>query len=148
MLDAQGTTPSRPWHLWPIGIVGGLWTSMGAVSFVLTQMNVEAVMREFPPPQRAYFESFPWWADASWAIGVFGGVTGCLLLLLARRRAFPVLLVSVIGAIVTNLGGLLLLGGLEVMGGPSELALTVVPIVFAALLAFYARAMCKRGVLR
>ncbi len=120
---------------------------MGVLSFMLTQMNVEAVMSRFPPEQREYFASFPLWAVAFWAIGVFGGVIGCLLLLLKNRLAFHVLLASVIGAIVVNLGGLFLLGGMEVMGGASELGLTVFPIVFAALLAKYARAMSKKGVL-
>jgi hypothetical protein len=148
MSGAQGTrTPGRPWHLWLIGIIGGLWSSMGVISFVLTQLNVEAVMSRFPPQQREYFESFPLWAVAFWAIGVFGGVIGCLLLLLENRLAFHVLLASVIGAIVSTLGGLFLLGGMEVMGGTSALGLTVVPIIFAAFLAYYARAMSKRGVL-
>src|SRR4030095_4931475 len=116
MSEAQGTTtPGRPWHLWLVGIIGFLWSSMGVVSFMLTQMNVEAVMSRFPPQQREYFASFPWWAVAFWAISVFGGVIGCLLLLLKKRIAFPVLLASVIGAIVYNLGGLFLLGGMKVM---------------------------------
>jgi hypothetical protein len=120
---------------------------MGVISFMLTQMNVEAVMSRFPPQQREYFESFPFWAVAFWAIGVFGGVIGCLLLLLKNRLAFHVLLVSVIGAIVCNLGGLFLLGGMEVMGETSDLAFTVFPIIFAAFLAYYARAMNKKGML-
>ena len=101
-------TPGRPWHLWLIGILGGLWSGMGAVSFILTQMNAEAVMSRFPPRQRDYFLSFPWWADGFWALGVFAGVIGCLLLLLRNRLAAPVLIVSLIGAVVANLGGLLL----------------------------------------
>ena len=93
---AHGTTASgRPWHLWLIGIIGGLWSLMGVVSFILTRMKVEAVMSRFPPQQRVYFESFPWWAVTFWAIGVFGGVIGCLLLLLKNRLAFHVLLASV-----------------------------------------------------
>ena len=60
MSEAQGTkTSGRPWHLWLIGIIGGLWSLMGVISFVLTQLNVEAVMSRFPPQQREYFESFP-----------------------------------------------------------------------------------------
>ena len=141
------TTPGRPWHLWLIGIIGGLWSSIGVLSFMLTQMNVEAVMSQFPPQQRAYFASFPWWAVAFLAIGVFGGVIGCLLLLLKNRLASPVLLASMIGAIVANLGGLFLLGGMEVMRETGGLGLTVFPIFFAAFLALYARAMSKKGVL-
>lgn len=120
MFRAQGTTTrDRPWHVWLIGIIGGLWSAIGVLSFMLTQMNVEAVMSRFPPQQREYFESFPLWAVAFWAIGVFGGVIGCLLLLLKNRLAFHVLLASVVGTIVCNLGGLFLLGGMEVMGGTS-----------------------------
>ena len=149
MSGAQGTmTPGRPWHLWLIGIVGGLWSSMGVVSFLLTQMHVEAVMSRFPPEQREYFESFPFWAVAFWAIGVFSSVIACLLLLLRNRLAFHFLVASVIGAIGSNLGGLFLLGGMEVMRGTSALGLTLLPIVFAAFLAYYARAMSKTGVLR
>jgi hypothetical protein len=148
MSEAQGTkTPGRPWHLWLIGILGGLWNAMGVISFMLTQMKVEAVMSQFPPQQRQYFESFPLWAVAFWAIGVFGGVIGCLLLLLRNRLASPVLLASVIGTIVSNLGGLFLLGGMEVMRETGGLGLTLFPIIFAAVLASYARAMSRKGVL-
>jgi hypothetical protein len=148
MFEAQETTaPGRPWHLWLIGIIGGLWSSIGVLSFLLTQMNVEAVMSRFPPQQREYFESFPLWAVVFWAIGVFGGVIGCLLLLLKNRFASHVLLASVIGAIVATFGGLFLLGGMEVMVGTSALGFTVFPIVVAAFLAYYARAMSKKGVL-
>ena len=81
------------------------------------------------------------------APGVFGGVIGCLLLLLRNRLAFPVLLASLIGAIVSNLGGLFLLGGLEVMRETGGLGFTAVPIIFGAVLAYYARALSKKGVL-
>jgi hypothetical protein len=138
----------RPGHLWLVGILGGLWSSIGVVSFMLTQMKVEAVMSQFPPQQRTYFESFPFWAVAFWALGVFGGVVGCLLLLLKNRLAVPVLVASAIGAIVSNLGGLFLLGGLEVLRETGGLGFTAVPIVAGAFLAWYAWAMRKKGVLR
>ena len=148
MSQAQGTkTPGRPWHLWLIGIIGCLWNAMGVMSFMLTQPRVEAVMSRFPPQQREYFESFPLWVVAFWAIGVFGGVIGCLLLLLKNRLASHVLLASAIGALAYNLGGLFLLGGMQVMRETGGLGLTVVPILFAAFLAYYALAMNKKGVL-
>jgi hypothetical protein len=148
MLAAHGTTaPDRPWHLWLIGIIGALWSSMGVLSFILTQMRVEAVMSRFPPQQRQYFESFPLWAVGFWTIGVFGGVVGSLLLLLKNRLAFQALLASLIGTIVFNFGGLFFLGGMDVMRETGGLGLTAFPIVVAAFLAYYAHAMSKKGVL-
>jgi hypothetical protein len=149
MVEAQGKpTPGRPWHLWVVGSVGGLWSLIGVVSFMLTQLNVEAVMSGFPPQQRAYFLAFPLWADAAWAIGVFAGVIGCLLLLLEHRLAVPVLVASLIGAIVANLGGLFVLGGMTVMRETGGLGFTAIPIIFGAFLALYARAMSTKGVLK
>lgn len=149
MTDDQSTTPSRkPWHLWLVGILGGLWSTIGLVSFLITQLNVESVMSQFPPEQRAYFDSFPLWADGLWGVGVFGGVIGCVLLLLAKRLAVPVLLASAIGAIGSNLGGLFLLGGMEVMGKTDGLGFSMIPIGFGVGMAYYAWAMGKRGVLR
>ena len=148
MTEAQRTTTQgRPWHLWLVGILGFLWSLMGVVSFMITQMNVEAVMGRYPQAQRDYFTSFPLWAVAFWAIGGFGGVIGCILLLLKKRVAFPVLLVSAIGAIVSNLGGLFLLGGMKVMQETGGLGFTAVPIVIGVGMAYYAYAMSKKGVL-
>lgn len=120
---------------------------MGVLSYMLTQMKVEAVMSRFPPEQRAYFESFPSWTVAFWAIGVFGGVIGCLLLLFRKRLASHVLLASAIGTTATTLGGLFLLGGLEVMRETDALGVTLFPIAVTAFLAYYARTMSKKGVL-
>ena len=120
---------------------------MGVIFFKVTQTKVEAVMSRVPAQQRAYFESFPWWAVTFWAIGVFGGVIGCLLLLLKNRFAVHFLLASLIGVVVCNIGGLFLLGGMEVMRETDALGVTVFPVILAAFLAYYAHAMHKKGVL-
>lgn len=140
--------PARPWHLWLVGILGGLWSTIGLASFMITQMNVESVMSQFPPEQRAYFESFPLWADGLWAMGVFGGVIGCIVLLMRKRLAFPLLVASGIGAITSNLGGLFLLGGYEVMGKTDGLGFSMIPIGFGIAMAYYAWAMARKGVLQ
>ena len=152
MSEAQkASTQGRPWHLWVVGIIGFLWSSFGVLSFMLAQLNVEAVMSQYPPEQREYFESFPLWAVAFWAIGVFGGVIGCLLMLFKKRLAVPILIASLVGAIVSNLVPLFFLGGLDVMRGTGSLGFAVFfavfIILFAAFLALYGRRMTKRGVL-
>lgn len=81
------SAPNKPWRLWLIGILGCLWHSLGTVSFVLTQLNVQAVMSGFPPQQREYFASFPLWTDVSSAAGVVAGLIGCVLLLRQNHLA-------------------------------------------------------------
>jgi len=33
-------TSPTPWHLWLVGIAGGLWSSIGVLSFMLTLLGV------------------------------------------------------------------------------------------------------------
>ena len=145
MSQTQGTkAQGRPWHLWVIGIVGFLWSSIGVFGLVATQTKFEPVMGRYPAEQVEYFYNFPQWSVGFWAIGVFGGVFGCLLLLLRNRLAVGVLLASTIGAIVSNGYGMLFAGGMEVMGGPVSLVFPTVIVIIAALLTLYARAMCMK----
>ena len=88
------TTSSTPWHLWVVGIVGTLWSSIGAFDYTMSQMRNEAYLSGFSPEQIAYFEGFPTWAIAVWAIGVWGGVLGCLLILMKKKLATSVLSAS------------------------------------------------------
>ena len=52
------------------------------------------------PSYREIIESRPAWATVAFAIAVFGGTLGCLLLLLRKSAAFYLFIASLLGAIV------------------------------------------------
>jgi uncharacterized membrane protein len=87
-------TTKTPRHLWVVGIVALLWNLLGAMDYVMTEMKNEAYMSQFTPEQLEFFYGFPAWLVAFWAIAVWGGVLGAVLLLIRMKFAFPVLLVS------------------------------------------------------
>jgi hypothetical protein len=147
MSEAAAIAPQRaPWHLWLVGILGLLWDSVGAFDYLMTQTQNESYMSRFTPEQLEFFYGFPAWVVAFWAIAVWGGVLGTLLLLLRKRLAVPVLLASFLAMIVTAVHNFLLTNGLEVMGG-TGLGFSVLIFVVALGLWLYARAMARRGVL-
>ena len=74
-------------------------------------------MSQFTPEQLEYFYGFPAWLDAFWALAVWGGVLGALLLLTRRRAAVPVLLTSLVAMVVISIHNFVLTDGLDVMGG-------------------------------
>jgi len=147
MQEVAAATPHRaPWHLWLIGILGLIWDSMGVFDYLMTETQNESYMSQFTPAQLEFFYGFPTWVVAFWALAVWGGVLGALLLLLRRRLAAPVLLVSFLAMIVTAVHNFLLSNGLEVMGREG-LVFSGLIFAFAIGLWLYARAMVKRGVL-
>ena len=90
-----------PWHLWLVGIAGLLWDLVGAFDYLATQTEYEPYMSGFTPEQLDYFFGLPTWVVAFWALAVWGGVLGTLLLLLRKRLAAPVLLVSFVSMVIT-----------------------------------------------
>jgi hypothetical protein len=136
-----------PWHLWVVGVLGFLWSSMGALDYVMTQTRNATYLAKFTTEQLAWFYGLPAWTIATWAIGVWGGVLGTLLLLLRKRAAGGVLLASVAGAILTFFQNYVLSNGMDVLGGLSGLAFSAVILLIAMGFYAYARGMRQRGVL-
>lgn len=148
MSDAASTGAVRtPWHVWVVGVLTLLWNGVGALDYVMTQTRNQAYLKEFTPEQLDYFFGFPAWVVACWALGVWGGVLGSLLLLLRKRLAVPVFVVSFVAMVCTTIYNFVLSNGMEMMGGPGALILSAVIFVIALALVFYSRAMRAKGVL-
>jgi hypothetical protein len=136
-----------PWHLWVIGVVSLMWNAMGAFDFVMTQTRNEAYMSSFTPEQLSFFYGFPAWVVAAWAVGVWGGVLGSLMLLFRRRMAVWIFLASLAAIVITTFQNLVLSNGMAVVGDAFSLGFTAVIFVVALALFLYARAMLKRNIL-
>ena len=104
-------------------------------------------MGQFTPEQLAFLSGLPAWVDACWAIAVWGGVVGAILLLVRRSQAVSVFLASLIALIITVFQNYVLSNGLEVMGDPFYIAFTAAIFVGAVALYLYAREMRRRKVL-
>lgn len=148
MTEANQNKTSTPWHLWVVGIVGFLWSAMGAMDYVMTQTRNEQYMSAFTPEQLEFFYGLPVWTVASWAIAVWGGVAGAIFLLLKKSLAVPVFLASFLAMVITAIHNFVLSNGLEVIGDTFSLVFSAIIFLAALLLWLYARAMQRRGVLK
>ena len=87
------------WSFWIISVVTLIFNVMGVINY-FAQMNADS-LASFPESYRPIIEGRPAWATAAFAVAVFGGSLGCLLLLLKKSAAFYVLIASLLGVIVT-----------------------------------------------
>ena len=145
--SSEAIIEPTPWHLWVIGVVALLWNAMGALDYVMTQTRNEDYMSGFTPEQLDFFYGLPAWVDAFWAIAVWGGVLGAMLLLIRRSQAVWVFLASLIAFLITAFQNYVLSNGMEVMGDAFSLAFTAVIFVIAVALYLYARAMTRQNIL-
>lgn len=142
-VPARAKTPT---HLWVVGVLALLWNLMGAFDYVATQYGFEAYMSQFTPEQLAYFQGFPAWAVAGWAIAVWSGVAGAVGLLLRRRWAVAAFGLSLLGMVVSSLYTVVLSDGMTMMGGVGIVFTVVVWVVQIALF-LYARRQAANAVL-
>lgn len=142
-----GLTKQAPWHLWVIGGVSLLWNLGGVASYVATKTDQLAAMG-FPPEQAAYFYSFPAWAVAFWALGVWGSALGSLLLLLRKKLAVMSFGVSLIGLLGTTYYERRVAVIPESMETHGQIWFAVAIWVITLALFIYSRRMAERGVLR
>ena len=139
-------TVKTPWHLWAIAVVAVFWNGFGGYDYVMTQTGNAAYLAQFTAEQRAYFDSYPMWMEAVWAIGVWGGVLGAVLLLLRNKLALPAFLSSLIAFAVSVVYGQMS-GGSALMG-TTGMVFSGLIFLLGLIFVMYSRTMIRKGVLR
>lgn len=139
-----------PRHLWAVGVISLLWNGFGGYDFVMSMTQGEAYWRAsgMNDAMIAYYNAMPDWMYIPWVFGVWGAVAGSILLLLRNRFAVHAFALSLIGAVIGLLYGLVI--DKAPPPPPEMAAMMYMPyaIVFiAAVLAWYAWTMRKKGVL-
>jgi len=131
------------WSFWAIGAVTLIWNVMGVINFFV-QMNVDA-LASFTESARAIIEGRPIWATGGFAIAVFGGALGCLLLFLRKSVAYYWFIASLLGVIVT------MIHTIDVARSAIDFTVVeismviVMPLVVAAFLIWYSKWAGSKG---
>lgn len=133
-----------PLHLWLVGGVTLLFNAMGVLSYTMTMLGKLADLG-MTAELIAFMQSYPVWANAFWALGVWGAMAGSLLLLLRSRFAVPAMALATVGLIGTTIYNYALINVPESMQAP---LLDVAIWAVTLFLLFYARRMAAAGVLR
>jgi len=93
MTNYSSTKP--PVWFWIISVIALLWNLMGVYAYLFKHIATEEMIAELDP--QLQFEmgiEHPAWYTALFAIAVFGGVLGCLGLLLRKKWAYMFFIIS------------------------------------------------------
>jgi len=132
---------------WIIGVVALIWNGMGVNAYLQHAFKTEASMADMNAEQIALLNSTPAWITALFAIAVFGGVLGCIALLMRKKIAVSLLIVSFLAATIQQLYWMLGTNMAEVFSESQPYVMPIMIIVFAAFLVWYSKGQFKKGVL-
>ena len=144
-MDGRVRTPA---HLWIVGVLATVWNGFGSLDYTMTQLRNPGWMAQMTEEQRAFIESAPVGLDATWALGVWGGLIGSLLLLARSRYATAAFIVSLLGLAGNSLIQLLAPDASPHLDSTGGLLLHLGIWAIAIGLLVYAMRLRRRGVLR
>ena len=140
----MNTTIKPPTSFWIITILALLWNLMGVYQYYLGNFELESIRDTVSPEEFSVMESLPTWYGIVFALAVFSGILGCILLLVKKKGAVPVFGISLLTVLFIEVYWLL---GTDIMqvAGYSAAIMPLLVIAVAIFLYFYSKGAAKNG---
>ncbi|MFC3201344.1 hypothetical protein ACFOEW_05885 [Alteromonas oceani] len=106
-----------------------LWNGIGVAAFFSQLMMTPEMIAQLPETQQAVYRDIPVWSYSAYALAVFGGLTGSILLALGKKLAFPVLVISLAGVIVQQYYNFVVIDAISIMGW----GIVVMPVIVTSI---------------
>jgi hypothetical protein len=120
-------TSSPKWFK-AVAVLALLWNLLGCFAFA-SDLRIEPEdVAKLPDAQPALYEARPFWAVAATAVAVIGGALGCMGLLLGKKWAYFLLLLSLAGILVQDFGLFVVADGAS-LAGPAAVILQIVVLL-------------------
>ena len=134
--------PAPKWYL-PVTISALLWNLLGCAAYLSDVMLTADDLAQMSAAERALYETRPAWAVAATAIAVWGGAAGCVGLVWRKRGAMPLLVASLAGVGVQDVG-LFVLSAPAMQVAPTAVVLQGLVLLIAIGLVLLARKASAR----
>lgn len=133
-----------PVWFWVIGAIALVWNLMGCGAYLMQVMRTPEALAVLEEGERSLYENMPAWVTAAFAFAVWGGALGSLLLLLRKKIATPVLIVSVAGIVVQMTYNVFISNAMEV-NGPGAVAMSIMTLIIGLGLVYFSRLSTQKG---
>ena len=143
MNDEFAPRPIAGWYM-PAAVASLLFMGLGCILYLTHVLSDPANM---PLDQRAAYEAEPLWVTAAYAVAVWVGLVGTAMLVLRKRLAEFLLMVS-LAAVLVWLAGLLVVTGLRENMSANDLLVAIVVTALTWTIFWFARHSRQRGWLR
>jgi len=104
-----------------VAIILLIWDLFGIMAFVMQAMMTEEMLTAMPAEDQEIYRNTPSWITGAYFVAVFGATLGSLALILKKKWAMPLFILSLIAVIVQMSYTLFAAGVLELKGATSAI---------------------------
>jgi len=127
---SDAASPKPPRWFWIVTVLALLWFLMDTSAFFMRVFMSDDTLASMPEDHQHLYRDMPTWVNIAFACEVFGGLVGCIALLMLRRWAWLLFGVSLLGTLAQTTNIWFLPDAIDVMGAPA-IVMPVVAIVIA-----------------
>ncbi len=142
MTDLSSNKP--PIWFWIVSVLALIWNAMGVNAYLQQAYDTEAHRAQYTAEQLQAIAEQPSWYTAAFAIAVFAGVLGCIALLIRRKIAKPLFLLSLLAVLVQLYHNLIMTSAIKDAGTFAMIMSIMIPII-AILLIMLAKKAASKG---
>ena len=130
---------------WIISVIALLWNIMGVIAYLGQAYITPEALALLPEAEQAWYTNVPAWVTAAFAIAVFAGTLGCIALLLPKKWASILFVVSLICVLAQSMYTFLIQTFIEITVEKALMPISI--IIIALFLVWYPNQSTKKGIL-
>jgi uncharacterized membrane protein len=129
------TTSATPNWFKPALWAALIWNLLGVFAFIMHLMMTPDMISKLPLDQQAAYSNVPLWSTIAFAVAVFGGTLGCILLLAKNAFATPTFALSLVAIFIQQFYNFIVINSIKMLG-ISAVFMPILVIVIAFLLLY------------
>ena len=129
------TTSATPNWFKPALWAALIWNLLGVFAFIMHLMMTPEMISKLPLDQQAAYSNVPLWSTIAFAVAVFGGTLGCILLLAKNAFATPTFALSLVAIFTQQFHNFIVINSIKMLG-ISAVFMPILVIVIAFLLLY------------
>jgi lipid-A-disaccharide synthase-like uncharacterized protein len=138
--------PQVPVWFWVISILTLLWFLMDTSAFVFRVFMLESMVSKMPENQQNLYINMPSWVNVVFALEVFGGLLGCVGLILKKKLALLLFNISIVGVLIQTFYIFFLSEAISIMGTPAIIMPLIAIIIGTGIIILTKFALFKRWI--
>ncbi|MFL0352560.1 hypothetical protein [Xanthomarina sp. GH4-25] len=140
------STNKPPLWFWIVGVVALIWNLMGVMAYIGQAYMTDADLASLPEAEQALYANYPAWATAAFAIAVFGGSIASIALLLRKKLAKTLYVISLLGIVVQMIYNFFISEAMDVYGPGGMIMPVMIIIIGFYLIGFSNKCISKNWI--
>jgi cadmium resistance protein CadD (predicted permease) len=137
-------TKNRPSSaFWIIAVLGLAWYMIGVRAYIDQAYMTAEELATRPEAEQLFYLNLPAWVTAAYAISVFVGAFACIALLMRKKWALSLFVVSLLAVLAQFVHNVFIQDYMEVT--PQRMIFSLVIVLIGAFLIWYSKRAASRG---